>query len=119
MESLVEQFIHAAVSGSMDHTRYLELFREDEAKLYAFCNKVALVIAQRFLDDKMSFDDADAVANEFYALYIGETVEIPEPADSIYLAFDGGEYAIDGEDPVENYTRPTLRGILASHSKTQ
>ena len=115
MESPVEEFIQAAVRGSVNHARYLEWF--SEATLGAFCNEVALVVAQRFLDGKMSFSDADAAANEFYSLYIGEPIEIPEPADSIYLAFDCGEFAIDGEDPIEERTRPVLRKILASLSE--
>ena len=114
MESPVEEFIQAAVRGPVNHARYLEWY--SEATLGAFCNDVALVVAQRFLDGKMSFNDADAVANEIYALYIGEPVEIPEPADSIYLAFDRGEFAIDGENPIEEHTRPALRTIIALRS---
>ncbi|MGI9235806.1 MAG: hypothetical protein ACR2QZ_00320 [Woeseiaceae bacterium] len=112
MESPVEEFIRAAVQGPVNQARYLGWY--SEATLGAFCNDVALVIARRFLDDEMSFDDADAVANQFYALYIGQPIEIPEPADSIYLAFDRGEFAIDGEDPVEEHTRPALRSIMES-----
>lgn len=112
MESPVEEFIQAAVRGPVNHARYLEWY--SEATLGAFCNDVALVVAQRFLDGKMSFNDANAAANELYSLYIGEPIEIPEPADSIYLAFDRGEFVIDGEDPVEEHTRPVLRKILAS-----
>ena len=115
MESPVEEFIEAAVSGTVNHARYLGWY--SEATLGAFCNDVALVVAQRFLDGKMSFIDADAAANEFYALYIGQPIEIPEPADSIYLAFDRGEFAINGEDPIEEHTRPALRTILASLSE--
>lgn len=74
---------------------------------------------QRFLKNQMTFADADAVANNFYALYIGKTGELPQPADSIYLAFDRGEYSIDDDDPVEEHTRPVLRQILISHSVTQ
>ena len=115
MESPVEEFIQAAVRGPVNHARCLEWY--SEATLGAFCNDVALVVAQRFLDGKMSFNDADAVANEIYALYIGEPIEIPEPADSIYLAFDRGELAIDGENPIEEHTRPVLRTIIALRSE--
>jgi len=113
MKTYVEEFITAAVAGPMDHDRYLELF--NKAQLYAFCNEVAVAVAQRFLGEAMSFEDADAVANELYGLYIGEPIEIPQPADSIYLAFDRGEYALDGEDSIDECTRPMLRKILASH----
>ena len=115
MESPVEEFIQAAVRGPVKHARDLGWY--SEATLGAFCNDVALVVAQRFLDGKMSFDDADAVANELNALYIGAPIEIPEPAESIYLAFDRGEFAVDGEDPIEEHTRPALRRILASLSE--
>lgn len=62
------------------------------------------------------FIQAAASKRVNHALYIGEPIEIPEPADSIYLAFDRGEYAINGEDPIVEHTRPALRRILASLS---
>ncbi|MGI9232145.1 MAG: hypothetical protein ACR2RD_00805 [Woeseiaceae bacterium] len=114
MESPVEEFIRAAIRGRVNQARYLGWY--SQATLGAFCNDVALVVARRFLDREMTFDDADAVANEFYALYIGQPIEIPEPADSIYLAIDRGEFAIDGEDPIEEHTRPLLREIVESLS---
>ena len=47
-----------AVPLIYSHARYLEWY--SEATLGAFCNDVALVVAQRFLDGEMSFNDADA-----------------------------------------------------------
>jgi len=116
VRSPVEEFIEAALSGPVNEARYLGWY--STATLGAFCNDVALTVAQRFVDGELSFDDADIVANRIYGLYIGEPIDIPEPADSIYLAFDRGEYSIAGEDPVEQHTRPTLRKILASNPRT-
>lgn len=112
----VEKFIQAVISGTLDEQRFVAQLHH--AQLYAFCNEVALTVAQWFLDGKLSFAQADAVANEFYALYIGELADLPEPADSIYLAFDRGEYAIGAEDPAEDHTRPMLRQILDEYFKT-
>jgi hypothetical protein len=67
----------------------------------------------------MSFDDADAAMNAIDtemtedAIRAGEGYKFPEPAFSIYEAFDAGEYDHgDGADPVEKYTRPALATIL-------
>jgi hypothetical protein len=40
-------------------------------------------------------------------------LESVQPAWSIYLAFDDGEYDHgDGRDPVDSFTRPQIRNIL-------
>ncbi|MDH3645152.1 MAG: hypothetical protein OER80_00075 [Gammaproteobacteria bacterium] len=76
MKAYIEESIKDPVAGQKDHDRYLALF--NKAQLYAFCNGVALTLAQRFLENKSSFDDADVVANDLNGLYIGETMDIPE-----------------------------------------
>ena len=47
---------------------------------------------------------------------VGDGFEFPEPAFSIYEAFDAGEYAHDddGQDPVIKYTQPLISEILNS-----
>jgi hypothetical protein len=117
VESIIEVFIEDSISGNIDHTNYLVHLKNNNFALSAFCNKAALIIARPFLNADLSFEDADAVVNCLYSLYIGEAVELPEPADSIHLAFDRGEYAIGEEDPVKEHTRAMLRNILATHLK--
>ena len=86
-----------------------------------FYNALLVETARRFLLGDLSCDDADAVANDVWVsitsdmVDMGDAFEMPEPAYSIYEAFDAGEYPHgDGLDPVETYTRPDLRRILAA-----
>ena len=118
MNQLVEHFIDSSIADALDQHSYRERFENKGSELSGFCNEVALAVARRFLNGAISFEDADAVANDFYALYIGDATvtELPEPADAIYLAFDRGEYSMGDEDPVEEHTRPMLRAILSSYS---
>lgn len=90
-----------------------------------FCNKIAIIITRLFLDSKLDFTTADTVANNFYGLILddittGAIKDFPEPADSVYLAFDAGEYYRPGEtedhDPVERYTKPRLKEIIANRN---
>lgn len=66
------------------------------------------------MEGTLAFDRADAAINTVFALWIGDVSveDLLEPAYSIYLAFDAGEYSADDEDSLEKYTRPELRRIL-------
>jgi hypothetical protein len=78
-------------------------------------NRMALIVAERFNNDTLSYADGDGVMNAIFCMMIeGATpMESIEPAWSIYLAFDEGEYYHGGStDPVESFTRPQLRNIL-------
>ncbi|MBT8136636.1 MAG: hypothetical protein KJO54_06455 [Gammaproteobacteria bacterium] len=115
MKKLAEQFIREAIAGTCEVPVYEAWFSDNLSSIYPFSNEVALKIARRFLDGRLSFEHADAVANELYALYVAAPIELPQPADSIYRAFDRGEYEIGGEDPVEAHTRPMLSSILTEY----
>lgn len=119
MKDLAEKFIREAVADDFDIAAHEKWFADSKASIYPFCNEVALSIARRFLDGKLTFAEADSVANEMNAFYIGAPIELPQPADSIYLAFDRGEFAIGDEDPVEAHTRPMLRGILDEYDHSR
>ena len=78
-------------------------------------NRIALIVAERFNDGTLSYADGDGVMNAIFGMMIdGKTpMESIQPAWSIYLAFDEGEYYHGGStDPVESFTRPQLRNIL-------
>jgi hypothetical protein len=82
-------------------------------------NSLALEVARRFLHGRMDFSDADHLANTLSALIMGDAVDygdgfvLPQPAWSIYEAFDAGEWNRgEPHDPVERYTRPSLEAIL-------
>ncbi len=80
---------------------------------------MALAIAKRFDANTMSYDHADSAMNAIYGMMIEDAVQygdgfmLPEPAFSVYIAFDEGEYDHDdGEDPVEKYTKPRIAEIV-------
>lgn len=71
-------------------------------------------IASEFSSARLSFEDADAVANFLWA---ESSFGLSGFAKDVFLAFDDGEYlaASDpvGTDPVEKYTLPQIAGLLA------
>jgi len=82
-------------------------------------NKIAIKIGQEFQKENLSFDDADFAINDLWSLIVDFTitdefkVKLPEPAYSIYDAFDQGEYVHkDGKDPVEHHTKRLLKEAL-------
>ncbi len=117
MDSIIDEFITDCISGNDELGNYIVNLKNTRTDISAFCNRAAIITARRFLDRELSFDDADSIVNGIYALYIGEPIELPEPADSIYLAFDRAEYAIGDEDPIEEQTRPMLQKILAAYDE--
>ncbi|MGI9319823.1 MAG: hypothetical protein ACR2O5_00275 [Thiogranum sp.] len=82
--------------------------------LFEFYNTLALRIARLFLEESMSFDDADTAVNNLNSIWLDDAIkyDYPEPAYSVYLAFDAGEYSVDDKDHIEIYTRPELRRLL-------
>lgn len=85
-------------------------------------NALSLAVARRFLTGEMAYEQADDLANVVYAMMVedavghGDGFEFPEPAFAIYEAFDAGEWDRgDGSDPVEQYTKPTLKEILSAY----
>jgi hypothetical protein len=82
------------------------------------CNELAWLIANRFLANQMTYELADTAINwvRGYSLTT-ESTSLPEPCSEIYLAFDQGEFLHPSEppdlDPVEAYTRPLLKDIVA------
>ena len=104
--------------GLLDEPR-LEEFRAAEGwSVDRICNELAWLIANQFLADQMPYELADTAINwvRGYSL-LTESSSLPEPCSEIYLAFDQGEYLHPSEpadvDPVETYTRPLLKEIVA------
>ncbi|MCB9879082.1 MAG: hypothetical protein H6835_15915 [Planctomycetes bacterium] len=79
-------------------------------------NEIAVRLARCCLAGELTFEAADAAANALYSWMLDDCVErgFPEPAFSIFTAFDAGEFVRDPADgdPVERFTRPALRRIL-------
>lgn len=83
-------------------------------------NQVALIVAKRFHAGTLSYEDGDAAMNAVFGMMTedagnGHPDPWVQPAWSIYLAFDEGEYDHGGSsDPVETFTRPQIRDVLAN-----
>ncbi len=84
------------------------------------CNRLSVRTAERLVDGELSFHAADGVMNWVWSYITAALVDgalLPEPALSIYDPIDAGEYHHPGDgaevDPVERYTMPALRRILA------
>lgn len=91
----------------------------------AFFNQFSLEVARGFHEQRYTYDDCDAVMNHLFQImttapFFGEEINTPEPAFSIFIAFDSGEYHhpddLPHEIPVEKYTRPRLAEILKAHT---
>ncbi|AXK57459.1 hypothetical protein DWF74_01965 [Pseudomonas protegens] len=84
----------------------------------ALFNQVAMAVARLFIEGRRDFHYGDAVMNTLFSdiVDLSLNADMPEPAFSIYLAFDAGEYRHpgDGQDelPWEKWTRPALERIL-------
>lgn len=82
-------------------------------------NEISLLFALRFNEGSTSYDDADCAMNRIWSLMLDYVIKMDicllEPCYSIYCAFDAGEYDHqDNADPIEKYTKPTIREILES-----
>jgi hypothetical protein len=119
----IESIIQDAVKGWLDpdaRDAFYAFCTSQGLKFKDVCNTIAVTVAKRFNDSAMTFDDADGVMNALSGLMLGHAhvVEsadpgLPEPAWSIFLAFDAGEYDHgDGADPIERFTRPLVRDAL-------
>lgn len=107
----LEQLIQQATSGKINRAEVESYCVANNIEVPDLCNRIALTIAQRFHAGTFSYKDGDGVMNALFSLIV--EYETVEPAWSIYLAFDEGEYNHDGSsDPVESFTRPQIRNIL-------
>ena len=110
--------------GLLDEPRLEEIRAARGWSLDRICNELAWLIASRFLTNQMAYELADTAINSVrgYSLKT-ESTSLPEPCSEIYLAFDRGEFLHPDEspdfDPVEAYTRPLLKEIMAHGYQTR
>ncbi|WP_248800595.1 hypothetical protein [Pseudomonas sp. MWU13-2105] len=84
-------------------------------------NELALAVANGFNAMTLDFDFCSQAMNGLEGAVVQLAVdgETPEPALSIYLAFDAGEFKRSGDPidvcPAEKYTRPMIERILLEH----
>ena len=120
----IESIVHSVLSDRPVGDAMDEFCRARGLSFRDACNEVAIEIARRFDSSAMSFHVADRVMNEVQGLIVqdmvrhGDGYKLPQPAWTIYLAFDEGEWD-HGEpgDPVERFTKPLVRKALAEAGK--
>jgi hypothetical protein len=97
--------------GSGDIDELCALSGLDRLQIY---DLLAGYIANEFASNRLSFDDADAVANFLWA---ESSFGLSGFAKDVFLAFDDGEHLATSEptgtDPVAKYTRPQIADLLA------
>ncbi|WP_366299704.1 hypothetical protein [Pseudomonas atacamensis] len=83
-----------------------------------FLNQLAISVARLFITGTRDFHYCDEVMNTVISDIIDLSMhaDMPQPAFSIYQAFDAGEYWHTGDDrdvfPWEKWSRPELERIL-------
>ncbi|QJP08622.1 hypothetical protein [Pseudomonas multiresinivorans] len=81
-------------------------------------NELSVWVAENYLQGSLDFDFCDSVMNGIInaVVEVGMTSELPQPAFSLYQAFDQGEWIRNSDspeiDPSEKYTRPMILEIL-------
>ena len=111
----LERIIQNATSGRMNRAGAEAHCAAENIELTDLYNRIALIVAQRFYNGTLPYEDGDGVMNAIFGMLIDgdKPMESVQPAWSIYLAFDEGEYYHGGSnDPVESFTRPQIRNIL-------
>tara|TARA_Y100001956_G_scaffold78391_1_gene90041 strand:+ start:39 stop:416 length:378 start_codon:yes stop_codon:yes gene_type:complete len=113
-----EDIFKKALSGDCDLAIVQQSAKDTKCSASDIFNGVALKIASEFQSGKLNFEDADFAINELWSVMVDYTFtrefdkKLPEPAYSIYDAFDQGEYDHkDGKDPVEHHTKRLLLEI--------
>jgi len=90
-----------------------------------FCNEFALSIANGFNNGQLTYEFCDDAMNYLFGFMthppvFGADKDMPEPAFTIYEAFDAGEFTRPGDapdvDPVEKYTKPLIKEVLAQYA---
>ena len=67
-----------------------------------------------YVDGDWAMDRLNGLMTADFSRVPNRSYFLPEPAYSVYLAFDAGEFQIhDAADGVEHVTKPELRRIFA------
>lgn len=81
-------------------------------------NELSVAIAESYLERSLDYEFCDGVMNGIInaVVEVGMTDDMPEPAFSLYQAFDLGEWIRSedppGTDPSEKYARPVVEEII-------
>ncbi|MFW6868328.1 hypothetical protein ACOACQ_13120 [Nocardioides sp. CPCC 206347] len=86
----------------------------------ALLDGVALELAREYDDSALTFEIADDVANALHSYVTLQDVKRPVLFNSVFEAFDEGEYFHDADrsvDPELAYTKPMIKDILMSQRR--
>ena len=119
----IYQLVSKAVGQKLKREEFNQYLQDKEMAFEVLCNQIATHLAKNYLLGKLDFYFCDQVMNRINTFMIDALFEniietLPEPADSIYLAFDQGEYHHSNDDrdrnidPAEKYTKPRLQEIM-------
>lgn len=87
-------------------------------------NELSLLIAEDYLLGTLTYEFCDSVMNGIInaIVEVAMTNAMPQPAFSLYQAFDAGEWIRSddppGTDPSEKYTRPAVQEILRTYRES-
>ena len=118
----ISQMVERASTYELENTDILEFCEQANCSIPEFCNQFALYIANEYSERRLSFEYCDLAMNYLNTymvcdLVIADGEWLPEPAYSIYIAFDAGEFVHQGDDvdtnSPEKYTRPLIDEIIA------
>ncbi|MDQ3818163.1 MAG: hypothetical protein M3362_10775 [Acidobacteriota bacterium] len=115
----LELIIQQATTGRINRADAESVCATTGIEMTELYNQIALIVAKRFDAGSLSYEDGDGAMNAIFSMMAdddanGHPAPYVEPAWSIFLAFDEGEYFHGGSsDPVETFTRTQIRVILA------
>lgn len=98
-----------------------EICRIHDLSIAEFLNEFSRTVALDYYLKKRDYEDCDIAMNGIFACLIDFSLshDMLEPAYSIFLAFDDGEYRRSKDavsvDPSEKYTRPQIEIILKEY----
>lgn len=98
-----------------------EICRIHDLSIAEFLNEFSRTVAFDYYLKKRNYEDCDIAMNGIFACLIDFSLfhDMLEPAYSIFLAFDDGEYRRSKDavsvDPGEKYTRPQIINILKEY----
>ncbi|WP_440223153.1 hypothetical protein ACQQ2N_19045 [Dokdonella sp. MW10] len=111
LADLVQKCAREDRVGSEDIDQLCALSGFGRVQIY---DMTASYIAEEFISGRISFFDADAVANFIWS---ESSFGLTGFSKDVFLAFDDGEYLATSDpadaDPVAKYTRPQIMDLLA------
>ncbi|MGF6221303.1 hypothetical protein [Pseudomonas frederiksbergensis] len=81
-------------------------------------NELSVAVAEGYLQGSLIYDFCDGVMNGIInaVVEVGMTEDMPQPAFSLYQAFDQGEWIRSNDppetEPSEKYTKPVVQEIM-------